>query len=130
MSSERFMYVQFMFCVYREVGFLKRKRVSSKLQWPVVVFCVICVKFKKRFEAFEALQYQGLKIDQNWRTLCGIACFCDESWLTFTTSNNLCELYSQVFSRAFLKVIKSNRAGIIVFSRRGRIIWASESRII
>ena len=47
--------------------------------------------------------------------LCSIACCHNKSWLNLTAFKNSCELCSQTFSRAFLKVVKIERVGVIIF---------------
>ena len=59
-------------------------------------------------------KYRGPKIAQNCRILGGIACCGDKSWLNLTALKNSCELCSQTLSRAFLKVVKIQRVGVLL----------------
>ena len=89
------------------------KNVSSYFHSPVDPFCIICVKSKKLIHLYEVFRkYRGSKIAQNCRILCGTACCHDKSWLNLTTFKNSRELYSQIFSRAFFKVVKIWHTGI------------------
>ena len=98
------------------------KNVSSYFHSPVDPFCIICVKSKNSIHFYEVFRkYRGSKIAQNCRILCGIACCHDKSRLNLTAFKNSRELCSQTFSRAFLKVVKIQRVGVIIFKRPCRI---------
>ena len=66
-------------------------------------------------------KYRGSKKAQNCRILCN-ATFChDKSRLNLIAFKNSCELCLQTFSRAFLKVVKTQRVGVIIFKGPCRI---------
>lgn len=58
-----------------------------------------------------------------------VACFHDKSWLTLTTSNHSCQLYSKTFSQSFFIIIKTRRGGTITFKTYCKIKWASKSAL-
>ena len=97
------------------------KTASSYFHLLVDSFCIICVKSKKSVNLYEVFsKYRGSKIAQNCRILCSITCCHDKSWLNLIAFKNLCELCSQIFSWVFLKVVKIQRVGVIIFKRSCR----------